>query len=706
MVFAPKESAEVIGWGSRQISHIQNIGTSTTTLNEGENNDDVDPQHELSSLGFEDNRNRRETLSSSSSSSKRKQRNNQSFANDDDDALLLSQSTTRHKKAKDEEEYYDVKEEVNTTLSSTYYGPIMQHSISSNSFSNNVEVEFINNIDGYLQHSIISFDRITTTNIHNNPIFIRGRAKISSIQGSVDVFGFTLTSSSQKTVIVDCPDWMSSISIRPLTKDNQENFTVKVKVTSMDKDEVTYQLLSEKQVPSPIIIDNKWNDTTENILQNISINTNNIMTSKNHNDNDNYQKESNRILVCGAKNVGKSTFAKYLCNRMLSNSFEQIAFLDCDVGQPEFSPPGLLSLSILSNPLLCPPYVHMICNSRFDTEESDQGYAAADEHYSAMYYSSTTSKMNPNLYIDALKVLIDEYENLCKKTSSNIPLIVNTDGWVKGMGFEILSSVIDVVNPAHIVQIVGTTKAKFFDLSLHATTSRHIHVLLSQKEFNQENFTTSNSINRSESSASILTVDQEKRIENNTIAPSTLRNFRFIVYFVGGYKSFLKIGATLSSSGVVDDDCRIGSTLARMNPYAVPFDSVTCMLIDEDGHRSTCLTTEGNDIDLVYDIFNGSIVGLCKTPGSNGLPHCIGLGIVRSIDRKRRLFYILTPLPPSKLQNNVTTIIRGQSQLPFECVFLGDNSESFPYQSCDGISFGSGEVLKLSCIQQQNQQNG
>jgi mRNA cleavage and polyadenylation factor CLP1 P-loop len=38
-------------------------------------------------------------------------------------------------------------------------------------------------------------------------------------------------------------------------------------------------------------------------------------------------------------------------------------------------------------------------------------------------------------------------------STHQLPLVVNTDGWVKGLGQELLGAVIDVVAPAHILQV-------------------------------------------------------------------------------------------------------------------------------------------------------------------------------------------------------------------------------------------------------------
>ena len=45
------------------------------------------------------------------------------------------------------------------------------------------------------------------------------------------------------------------------------------------------------------------------------------------------------VLVCGSKSVGKSSFAKLVVNNLL-NCVSRVGFLDTDLGQPEFTPPG------------------------------------------------------------------------------------------------------------------------------------------------------------------------------------------------------------------------------------------------------------------------------------------------------------------------------------------------------------------------------
>ncbi|EED92515.1 predicted protein, partial [Thalassiosira pseudonana CCMP1335] len=141
-------------------------------------------------------------------------------------------------------------------------------------------------------------------------------------------------------------------------------------------------------------------------------------------------------LICGAKGVGKSTCLRYVTNRLLSTQLtikckRQVAILDVDCGQSELSPPGMMTLTILSRPLLSDPPLHMVLASYF--------------------YGDITSKADPDTFINMTTQLMRTYAKLVAGSSTACPLVVNTDGWVKGLGAEILAAVIGATNPCHVV---------------------------------------------------------------------------------------------------------------------------------------------------------------------------------------------------------------------------------------------------------------
>lgn len=64
-----------------------------------------------------------------------------------------------------------------------------------------------------------------------------------------------------------------------------------------------------------------------------------------------------RLMACGGKGVGKSTFLKYTVNKLL-NHCKKVLFIDLDPGQPEFAIPGTLSASIVDSAFFGPNYMH------------------------------------------------------------------------------------------------------------------------------------------------------------------------------------------------------------------------------------------------------------------------------------------------------------------------------------------------------------
>jgi polynucleotide 5'-hydroxyl-kinase GRC3/NOL9 len=63
------------------------------------------------------------------------------------------------------------------------------------------------------------------------------------------------------------------------------------------------------------------------------------------------------LVLVGPRGAGKSTLARLLVNRLLIRC-TRVAMLDCDLGQSELAPPGLVGLAIIRRPLLGPPHTH------------------------------------------------------------------------------------------------------------------------------------------------------------------------------------------------------------------------------------------------------------------------------------------------------------------------------------------------------------
>ena len=141
------------------------------------------------------------------------------------------------------------------------------------------------------------------------------------------------------------------------------------------------------------------------------------------------------LLVCGVKDGGKSTFARYAVNKLLTtntirknafhnntdnyNNNKGVAYIDCDLGQSEFTPPGSVSFNIVHQPLLGPAFSHMAEQHQHQQYHQHQHQQHDDPHRQnnnsplqtrLQYFLGTLSPKDiPKLYLSAVFKLIDAY---------------------------------------------------------------------------------------------------------------------------------------------------------------------------------------------------------------------------------------------------------------------------------------------------------
>lgn len=164
------------------------------------------------------------------------------------------------------------------------------------------------------------------------------------------------------------------------------------------------------------------------------------------------QEVCNIYLVKGPKNTGKSTFARTLMNRLLE-TYERVAFLECDLGQSEFTPGGMVSLNIISRQVFGPPFTH------------------PSLPVAAHYIGSSTPRASPLHYLESIQALLQIYrleiqtpiderlgrdehleraEGLSERIKHIIPLVVNTMGWSKGLGSDLTRKIEEWAAPTDV----------------------------------------------------------------------------------------------------------------------------------------------------------------------------------------------------------------------------------------------------------------
>lgn len=150
-----------------------------------------------------------------------------------------------------------------------------------------------------------------------------------------------------------------------------------------------------------------------------------------------------------------------------------MAFLDLDIGQPEHAPPGAISLSLVRAPILSPPYSRMPASARTLEATTHEPRAAAggapplpalplfvpaaSEVLALRFLGASSVKEDPQLAADACADLVALYRATLAPVG--IPLVVNTHGWVRGVGFLTTQAALDSLAPSHLVSLVADTGA-------------------------------------------------------------------------------------------------------------------------------------------------------------------------------------------------------------------------------------------------------
>ena len=405
---------------------------------------------------------------------------------------------------------------------------------------------------------------------------------------------------------------------------------------------------------------------------------------------------SPRILLCGAKGVGKSTCGRYSLNRLLSKH-KAVCVLDCDVGQPEYSVPGMLSLTIVTRPNLSPPHLHL--------QQSDTSY----------FFGDVSTKNGPARLMASVELLMKRYkllqiqfaagdlsaigisavktsslgdnfnifDSLKEKETFPLPLIINTDGNIRYMGSEILAGIVSITQPEYVLQLV-TEKDRHLP-ALEQLDSNIVHAL-----------ELGCSVASPVSALDLRTLRLVSYfLGNNSLIKQHLRNpnsFKSMsVYGAAGVASSSSSGSSLGADGggiyirngaLVDKQGAIAAIFAGLKPWVAPSSAVALGSLADDvpAHLLPALmnaslvgvcesendqvlslqincsseVNRGNNDDEnivapapVPAVFNtrqelvGSVGHLAMTP-------CIGLGVVRSINLQQKQFHLLSPIDPNK----------------------------------------------------------
>lgn len=370
------------------------------------------------------------------------------------------------------------------------------------------------------------------------------------------------------------------------------------------------------------------------------------------------QQEPPVVLVCGPKSSGKSTFSRLLTNRLVTGTgsnkqrvWPRVAILDIDPGQPEFSPPGVISLVQLEEPNLAPPFGHP---TLLDTESIPRSHALA----------SVTPASDIEHYQECVMDLYNSYQSSHK----DCPLLINTPGWVQGTGLGMLMDLISNIRLTEVVYMsedgpedtveglksacAGTTFTSLPSQSSEYTsrTALHLRHMQAMSYFHMDPELSQGTAIRWDSK------------------PLTSRP-PLLLHYSGTAGGIL---------GIVCYGYQPGPDL-----LADSIDGTIVAIVEIEDRRAFCHTTqadnsvapdeesEGLNSEQTQDLQSY----IRRTPenipyirsGTTLRPQssrCIGLALVRGIDVQRATIALVSPVSPGELERKEIVLVSGKFDAP------------------------------------------
>ncbi|KAI3673458.1 hypothetical protein L6452_39577 [Arctium lappa] len=316
-------------------------------------------------------------------------------------------------------------------------------------------------------------------------------------------------------------------------------------------------------------------------------------------------------VVCGSLNSGKTNFSRHLLNVFISR-YRRVCYLDTDVDQAEFTPPGCLSLTVI------------------DKVTPDLAIPCLRTPERSFFFGDITPRRDPKIYLTYIHALYDYYYKNYQQSMMGeslfkvgVPLVVNAPGWVEDTGYDILVNMLKYIAPSHVVKV-------------RADQSKN----LPPGDFWLE-----------EGAAQDVTVveidsDCQDSLKKTVCAQNNahlLRDLRLVAYF-------RKCFPTNMSLKTIEE---LDHRLAAHPPYEIPMSTVT---INQLHCQAPCNKT--------IDMSDITIVGLVASSTTcERMPCCVGLGIVRGVDTSRKILYLITPIPKHILKN-VDILLHGFIKTP------------------------------------------
>ena len=381
------------------------------------------------------------------------------------------------------------------------------------------------------------------------------------------------------------------------------------------------------------------------------------------------QHSATKVLICGPKGSGKSTFCRLLSNSFISlaqrfqsegqSSEHDLYLIDLDPGQPEFSPPGDISLIQLWSPNLGVPYSH-------PRQSPDGEIKCIRSHH----IGSASPKDDPKHYLDCALDLLDVYDRLTKDRRA-ARLVVNSFGWIQGTGLHLLKQLIRASSLSQVLYLSTTGPDETSDALASASekTKAVFYKMESQPFLDGTRIASELRAMQAQSYFHLVEPEVSKlrwgcqpltEMEPLMVPYSGAKQAVAGVMVLGEERNPEMLPAILDGSVV-------GLLLIEVDGLFEPTDSVNHDASEsaEAGGPLDRRRIGRNAMGIPYIApHNHTTVGLNPKHSRS-----IGQALVRSIDISNQCFHLLTPVPSTELQllhkeGREIVLVRGQLDTP------------------------------------------
>ena len=370
--------------------------------------------------------------------------------------------------------------------------------------------------------------------------------------------------------------------------------------------------------------------------------------------------DKSKIIIAGDKNTGKSLSCIYLINSLLSMNKSQVSkvfYLDTDLGQSTFQFPGTISLYLIDAPLI--------------TNLGDPQFLTPI----VTFFIGEFSPINHiDKYLQAISKIIEFYNNINEK----YPLIINTHGYITGIGENIFYDIVKIVDPQIILLLEKGKMTKDSTKSTETIVSNiesknYLHRLSMMDNFLHTKI--KNEQMRAEihqkykKDIIIMRINQEFEYDHKSLEKfKRLKKDDIISSYFLQSSSNKQINFHDFASPV----CKI----CFLAPYEVDFTDLSFVVFGNE--KSMNFNGDKDFIDVAV-IFINSIVALYDNSHTNQFAlkdvhnelSCKGFGLIVDIDMKNKKIFIATPIDEESLEN-INVIVKS-SDTNFTSSFYNQN---------------------------------